>query len=259
MLGRAVWWLWATSRAAIPAADVAAAEAHLKRVEMLVEAGAAPRSALEAARRRLEDARQEQFLRETLYSGNVTPDQVPAMLEAATGLRDRAAEALATQQKLVSEGVLAASALDRWREDLAQAERQLELARARARLVEEIAEMARREADLAEEAARNLAFHVEGKGALTDQDFLHIETAFFDQFSKPLPVSARGSTAVHRSLGFDHRNRFDVALNPDQEEGRWLLRLLDRLSVPYIAFHRAVAGRSTGAHIHVGLPSPRTW
>ena len=56
-------------------------------------------------------------------------------------------------------------------------------------------------------------------------------------------------------MGFDHRERFDVAINPDQEEGRWLMRLLDRLRVPYIAFRRAVAGRATGAHIHIGLPS----
>jgi hypothetical protein len=62
---------------------------------------------------------------------------------------------------------------------------------------------------------------------------------------------------VHRSLGFDHRDRVDVALNPDQTEGRWLMSLLDRLSVPYIAFRHAVAGRATGAHIHIGLPSPR--
>jgi len=250
----AVCWILAVSGTPyLRAADIAAAEADLRRIEALVEAGAAPRTALDAARRRLEDARSEQFLRDTLYTGNVTPDQVPEMLRAATGLRQRAADALAGQEKLVAEGVIPANSLDRWREDLGHADRQLELAQSRAKLIEELAEMARREAELAE--AEFAGF--EGKGALTDEDFLRIETAFFAQFSKPLPVSARGSTAVHRSLGFDHRDRFDVALNPDQAEGRWLIRLLVRLEVPYIPFRRAVTGKATGAHIHIGLPSPR--
>jgi len=258
MLRRAVWWLaTALAAAALPAADVAAAEANLKRVEMLVQAGAAPRTALEAARLRLQDARLEQFLRDTLYTGNVTPEQLPALLEAAQSLRDRAAQALAHQQKLVDEGVATVASLEPVRLDLLHADRQLDLARSRARLIEELAEMAGRESRFAEEAERDLALRVEGKGTFTDEDFLFIETAFYDRFSKALPVSARGATAVHRSLGFDHRDRFDVALNPDQREGRWLLDLLDRLSVPYIAFRRAVSGQATGAHIHVGLPSPR--
>jgi len=255
---RAVCWILPLLVACgLEAADVASAEAHLKRVEALVEAGAAPRSALDAARRQLQDARHEAFLRETLYAGNVTPDQVPEMLRAASELRARAAETLASQRKLVSEGVLTERTLDRWQQDFAYAERQWELAQSRAKLIEELADMARREAELAADADRLLALQVEGKGALTDQDFFSIETAYLDQFSRPLPVSARGATAVHRSLGFDHHNRFDVALNPDQFEGRWLLGLLDRLRVPYIAFRRAVTGKSTGAHIHIGLPSPR--
>jgi len=252
-----MWWIWLTLAAGLEAADVAAAAAHLRKVEALVEAGAASRNALEAARKQLRDARDEQLLADTLYSGNVTLERVPEMLRAAEALRNRAAEALGMQQKLAAEGVVAANTLERPKQDLGHAERQWELARSRARLIEELAEMARREADLAERRNHELALHVEGKGTLTDDDFLRVETAYFEQFSRPLPVSARGSTAVHRSLGFDHRERFDVALNPDQEEGRWLIRLLNRLDVPYIVFRRALAGRSTGAHIHVGLPSPR--
>jgi hypothetical protein len=247
---------WILGASALGAADVASAQAELRRVELLVEAGAAPKSALAAAQRRLEDARNDQFLRDTLYTGNVAPEQVPEMLRAAGALRARAAEALAAQEKLVAEGVQPSSSLEHPRQDLAHAERQLELAQSRAKLIEELAEMARREAELAEEADRQFALF-EGKEALSERDFFTIETAYFSQFAKPLPVSARGATAVHRSLGFDHRDRFDVALNPDQEEGRWLLRFLDRLRVPYLAFRRAVAGKATGAHIHIGLPSPR--
>ncbi|MBI3698413.1 MAG: hypothetical protein HY238_26685, partial [Acidobacteria bacterium] len=203
------------------AADVPAAVANLRRVQALVEAGAAPRTALKVAEEQLRDARNDQVLRDTLYSGNVTPNQVPEMLRAAGELRERAAETLAAQQKLVAAGVLPARALERFEQDRAYADKQWELAQSRARLVEELVEMARREAEMEERERLELALRFEGKSTLSDRDFLGVETAFLEQFSRPLPVSARGTTAVHRSLGFDHRERFDVALNPDQEEGRW--------------------------------------
>lgn len=239
------------------AADVASAELNLKRVRRLVEEGAASQAALKAAEDQLRDARNEAVLKKTLYAGDVAAEEAPEMLRAAGELRERASEALAGQEKLVAAGVAPEPSLTRLREDRAAAERQWELAQSRAKLIEELAEMARREAQLHEEARAALAIASEGKGTLTDRDFARVESAFQRQFAHPLPVSARGETAIHRSLGFDHRERFDVALNPDQEEGRWLIGLLNRLSVPYVAFRRAVAGKATGAHIHVGLPSPR--
>ena len=241
----------------VRAADVPAAEANLRRVQALVEAGAAPRTALQEAERQLRDARNELVLRETLYWGNVTTKEAPEMPRAARELRDRAAETLAAQQKLVAAGVLPAKALERFEQDQAYAEKQWELAQSRVKLLEELEEMARREAEMGEREQQELALRFEDRGTLSDQDFLRVETAYFEQFLRPMPVSARGTTAIHRSLGFDHRERLDVALNTDQEEGRWLMRFLDRLRVPYIPFRRAVAGRSTGAHIHIGLPSPR--
>jgi hypothetical protein len=238
-------------------ADVPSAEANLRRVEALVAAGAAPRAALHAAERELQNARDEELLRRTLYSSNIALESVAEMLRAASGIRDRAAAALAAQEELVAEGIAAAQTLDKPRQELAYAERQWELTRSRARLVEELAEMARREAELAERRNQELAQRFEGKGTLTEAEFLYVEKQFFAEHGRELPVSARGATALHRSLGFDHRERYDVALNPDQEEGRWLLRTLDRLRIPYIAYRGAVEGKSTGAHIHVGLPSPR--
>ena len=240
----------------LQATEVSVAEANLRRVRVLVEAGAAPPSALKAAEQQLQDARNEDVLRRTLYSANAIPQDVPEMLRAAGELRVRAADALAAQEKLVTAGVAPTKTLDRYRQDQGRAEQQWELAQSRAKLVEELAEMAQREAALEQEAL-DLVVRSAGRGVLTERDFFRVESAFYQQFSRPLPVSARGATAVHRSLGFDHRHRFDVALNPDQEEGRWLTQLLERLRVPYIAYRRAVTGRSTGAHIHIGLPSPR--
>ena len=78
-----------------------------------------------------------------------------------------------------------------------------------------------------------------------------------EPFSKPLPVSALGDTAVHRALGFDHRDRVDVAVHPDQPEGIWLRQYLEINRIPYIAFRQAVRGKATGAHIHIGPASTR--
>ena len=84
-----------------------------------------------------------------------------------------------------------------------------------------------------------------------------IKSFFISKFGRTLPVSAFGQTRLHDRLGFDHRNGIDVALSPDSTEGRAVLDRLRGLGVPFIAFRRAVPGVATGAHIHVGKPSPR--
>jgi len=84
-----------------------------------------------------------------------------------------------------------------------------------------------------------------------------IKSFFLSKFGRTLPVSAFGQTRLHNRLGFDHRNGVDVALSPDSKEGRALLGKLRGFGVPYIAFRKAIPGVATGAHIHVGRPSPR--
>lgn len=84
-----------------------------------------------------------------------------------------------------------------------------------------------------------------------------IKSFFISKFGRTLPVSAFGQTHLHSRLGFDHRNGIDVALSPDSLEGRALLGKLRGFGVPFIAFRRAIPGVATGAHIHVGRPSPR--
>lgn len=84
-----------------------------------------------------------------------------------------------------------------------------------------------------------------------------IKGFFVSKFGRTLPVSAFGQTRLHSRLGFDHRNSVDVALSPDSTEGRALLGKLRGFGVPFIAFRKAIPGIATGAHIHVGRPSPR--
>jgi hypothetical protein len=94
-----------------------------------------------------------------------------------------------------------------------------------------------------------------GYNEMSDALIDDVEKAFQKQFGKPLPVSARGASAVHRSLGFDHTGRVDVAVSPGGAEGLWLRRYLISKGISFFAFRRAAAGQSTGAHIHIGPAS----
>jgi hypothetical protein len=88
-------------------------------------------------------------------------------------------------------------------------------------------------------------------------DASKVEVFFTGRFHHALPISAFGQTGVHDHLGFDHRNAMDVALSPDSSEGKTLMDYLRSQGIPFIAFHYAVPGSATGAHIHIGLPSKR--
>ena len=84
-----------------------------------------------------------------------------------------------------------------------------------------------------------------------------LQDFFTRRFSRALPVSAYGQTAVHDKLGFDHRNAVDIAVHPDSPEGLAVMDWLRRAGLSFIAFRQAVPGAATGAHIHVGEPSQR--
>jgi hypothetical protein len=85
-----------------------------------------------------------------------------------------------------------------------------------------------------------------------------LQQLFATRFGRSLPISALGQTALHDRLGFDHRNALDIAVYPDSPEGKALIEYLQAEGVPFIAYRGAVPGSSSGAHIHVGQPSPRT-
>jgi hypothetical protein len=88
-------------------------------------------------------------------------------------------------------------------------------------------------------------------------DVSKIERFFVETFGRALPISALGQTPTHDRLRFDHRDALDVALHPDSKEGQSLLNYLRQAGIPFIAFRNAVPGAATGAHIHIGKPSPR--
>jgi hypothetical protein len=102
-----------------------------------------------------------------------------------------------------------------------------------------------------------LLIRFNGGGGWSLAEAPKIERLFAEKFGRPLLVSAYGQSPAHDRLRFDHRGAIDIALHPDSSEGRWLLSFLRQLRVPFIAFRGSVPGASTGAHIHIGPPSPR--
>ena len=96
-----------------------------------------------------------------------------------------------------------------------------------------------------------------GAAGFTLAEVAKIEKFFSRNFGRGLPISALGQTATHDRMRFDHRNSVDLALNPESTEGQSVLRYLRQAGIPFIAFRGAVAGAATGAHIHIGKPSPR--
>jgi hypothetical protein len=108
-----------------------------------------------------------------------------------------------------------------------------------------------------QERATPEAIQYHGAGSWSPAQLASVESFFSARFGRPLPVSALGQTAVHDRLGLDHRNAVDIALHPDSREGRSLIEHLRVQRVPFLAFRGAVRGASTGAHVHIGEPSPR--
>jgi hypothetical protein len=157
---------------------------------------------------------------------------------------------------------LARSEFATFQDELESRERVLELARNRAKLVEDLRQMASVEQQFEHAAQSGAALRYamvryDGDGIFSLSDLPMISSEFQKRFHHSLPVSALGQTLVHQSMGLDHRNRVDIALNPDQPEGIWLCQLLERLHVPYLAFRSAVAGAATAPHIHIGTGSAR--
>jgi hypothetical protein len=242
---------------------VVRAQAGLERLRALVDAGAVPRAQLTRAEETLADARDAAFLRRTLYGPDLTEDQSEEMIAAAARRLERRKAEYSGAQALVKEGVASQLSLGVFLEEIDRSRKEYDVAVSRAKLCRDLAEMARAEEELQKRLAQapaeamQLADRFDGDGVFTLSDFRRVEAAFVGHFSKALPVSAMGETAVHRSMGFDHRDRVDVAIHPDQPEGVWLREYLVRHNIPYFAFRQAVRGKATGAHIHIGPMSGR--
>lgn len=251
--------------ASIDSIEVSRARAELERVEKLVAGGGLPRNRLEEARLALQEAEQHAFLRRTLFGSlkieELTEPLTRQMLDSARNLIAQQQMRIDTQRKLIEAGVVSRLSLTPMQEELEHRSKTLELAETQARLWNELAEMARAEQQRQLEAEQSAALQGGEEepfaGGLATTRLRQIEKEFESAFSRNLPVSARGDTAFHRTMGLNHSGRMDVAVNPDSAEGQWLRRHLDRSGIPYLAFRTAVKGAATAPHIHIGPPSTR--
>ena len=243
--------------------EVLRAKAGIERLRSLVEAGVAPRAQLDKAEAAIADAEDAALLRRTLYGTELNDAQSDEMLAAAGRRLDRRKNAVDEGRKLVDSGVASMLSLTPLMEEMDSAQKEQELAESRARFARELAQQAEAEDAVlaklndAPREVQDFADRYDGDGVFNMGTFSRVESEFVRKFGKPLPVSAMGETNTHKSLGFDHRGRVDVAINPDQPEGRWLLEYLVDNHIPYFAFRHAVPGKATGAHIHLGPISTR--
>jgi hypothetical protein len=236
------------------------------QVTKLVSAGALPFMRLKKAQEDVQNALDMSLLKQSLYTTDLLPEEADQMVLVAQRMVVRRQRALLEMQELVSAGVIARSEAETSTADFDRAQQELDWAESRATLVQQLAENARIQKGIASlevqaeshpDWAGKVYTHFEGSGIFTPADLLKLESAYAGRFAVPLPISAEGDTALHRSLGFDHRGRVDVALNPDQPQGEWLMHYLESNRIPYFAFRAAVPHKATGAHIHVGPQSTK--
>lgn len=245
---------------------VVRAQQDLERTKQLIGQGALPLVRLRKAEEAVEDAKDMSILRLSLFSKDLLPEQADQMVVIAQRMAYRRQKSLAEMQRLVDSGIVSRAEGEATAADFERAKNEVQLALSRAQLMEQMAQslrlekaIASLETDVESHPEWNGRFYTryDGRGVFTHSDFLRINSAFMAKFAKPLPVSADGETATHRSLGFDHRGRVDVALNPGQPEGVWLLHMLETNKIPYFAFRMAIPHKATGAHIHIGPQSTR--
>jgi hypothetical protein len=253
--------------------QVALAKLELQRISALVDAGALPRVRLDQAKNDVADAEDDAILEKSLYGEfrvqDVTEQMADDMVAAAMRRVDRQKARYDQAKKLVDDGISAQSSLATVKEDLDLREMNLKLARSRAKLIGELASIARYEqamqsvqsathVDPYRDNVSKGMEHYDGNGVFVEsRDLKPLEIAFTKKFERALPISADGETALHRSMGFDHTGRVDVAVDPRDQQGIWLRRYLKSKLIPYYAFTRAIRGKATAAHIHIGPGSTR--
>lgn len=169
------------------------------------------------------------------------------------------------RQDLYERGVLSASDVQQGRRALVAAQKDVDdMRRARAEVDRMMAELRGVEVGRLRPLARGgyeetpglVRFNGPASWSLAE-DTPKLQRFFLGRFGRALPISAFGQTPLHDRMGFDHRNALDVAVDPSSSDGRAFMDYLRAAGIPFIASWGAIPGAASGAHIHVGQPSPR--
>jgi hypothetical protein len=234
------------------------ASQQVQRIMALVDSGIEARIRLEAAERDLEDTKDKVIL-----EGAVSP---PPSDDAIVAAAQRRLDRLQAWTEKIR-GLIASDITpppDLMVADTELHSREADLLSAQARIFAKVeaasaaARGSRQDERTPPDFENGEMEHFEGSGTFDEErDLQAILKAYEAEFDRPLPISADGQTEVHRALGFDHRGRVDVAVDPRAPQGIWLRRYLRSRRIPYYAFTSAVAGKATAAHIHIGPGSNR--
>ena len=240
------------------------ARRQVEQIRALVDIGAEARIRLDAAERDLEDTKDKVILESAVppLLGDENGSSDDAIVGAAQRRLDRQTSWIEKMRVLIESGIAPPPDLIPTEAELHRREADLTLTQARIFAKAEAAASTAKSSQSDETILPNFEIakmeHFEGLGTFEEnRDLQLIEKAFEAEFDRPLPISADGQTEVHRALGFDHRGRIDVAIDPRDREGIWLRGYLRSRKIPYYAFTSAVAGKATGAHIHIGPGSNR--
>jgi hypothetical protein len=251
-------------KAEVAARRIEVARRQVERIKAMVDTGAEARIRLDAAERDLEDIKDQVILEgavSPLLSNEAGPSD-DAIIGAAQRRLDRQKAWAEKIRGLIESGIAPPPDLIPAETELRSRESDLATAQARIFAKAEAAALAARGSHKDKTIPQDFEIgkmeHYEGLGTFDEtRDLQAIENAFQAEFDRALPISADGETEVHRALGFDHRGRVDVAIDPRAPEGIWLRRYLRSRKIPYYAFTSAVAGKATAAHIHIGPGSNR--
>ena len=141
--------VWAMALFGQDSPEMMRAQQEIVKLRELVAAGAVAPARLADAERKLGDAQDDAILQRTLYGRlkvqDLTEEQSGEMVAAAERRFERQKEAIDRTQKLVDAGVLARGELSSLQEELESRQLTVDLAKSRAKLLEELAEQARRE------------------------------------------------------------------------------------------------------------------
>src|SRR5579883_2478162 len=133
----------------VPPTEMDRAQQELQKIRNLVDAGALPRVRLEEAEFKIEDAKDDAILRDTLFGKStveqLTPQRSEEMIAAAQRRVERQKAKVERLQKLVDSGVLARAEIAPQTDELGLREQTLSLAHSRAQLLEELARMVQAE------------------------------------------------------------------------------------------------------------------
>ena len=194
------------------------------------------------------------------YRASLEP--VQAMYERELARQTELAE---IRQELYERGTLSASDVQQGRRALVKAQKDVDdIRRQRVEVDRMMVEMRMIEVGKQrplgrggyEETAGLVRFNGPAPWSLAE-DVPKLQRFFQARFGRSLPISAHGQTPLHDQMGFDHRNALDVAIDPSSSDGRAFMEYLRSSGIPFIAAWGAIPGAASGAHIHVGQPSPR--